>query len=81
MAAKTLTEKVVELDDRMTKLETELSTRIQQLENKFDDLRNVVMENISTQREEVVKLVNETESNKEKRKNVLLRVIKSLKSE
>lgn len=81
MAAKTLTEKVVELDDRMTKLEIELSTRIQQLENKFDDLRNVVMENISTQREEVVKLVNETESNKEKRKNVLLRVIKSLKSE
>lgn len=81
MAAKTLTEKVVELEDRTTKLEIELSTRIQQLENKFDDLRNVVMENISTQREEVVKLVNETESNKEKRKNVLLRVIKSLKSE
>lgn len=81
MAAKTLTEKVVELEDRTTKLEIELSTRIQQLENKFDDLRNAVMENISTQREEVVKLVNETESNKEKRKNVLLRVIKSLKSE
>ena len=76
MAAKTLTEKVVELEDRMTKLEIELSTRIQQLENKFDDLRNVVMENISTQREEVVKLVNETESNKEKRKK---RIIKSNK--